>query len=47
MALPQVSTISWTMAFTGMNSGEKPFLFLVGFLVLLFAGAGKYSFDKK
>jgi len=35
------------MAFTGPGNGEKPFLFLVGFVVLLLTGAGKYSLDKK
>lgn len=35
------------MALTGPRNGELPFLFLIGFVVLLLAGAGKYSFDKK
>jgi putative oxidoreductase len=34
-------------ALTGGNSGEMPLLYLAGFLMILFAGAGKYSFDKK
>jgi putative oxidoreductase len=34
-------------ALTGGNSGEKALVYLAGFLVIFFAGAGKYSFDKK
>ena len=32
---------------TGPTNGELAFLFLTGFVVLLFAGGGKYSIDKK
>jgi putative oxidoreductase len=32
---------------TGPTNGELPFLYLAGTLVLLLAGAGKYSIDKK
>jgi putative oxidoreductase len=35
------------LALTGGNSGEKALVYLAGFLVIFFAGAGKYSFDKK
>lgn len=35
------------MKLVGPGNGEKPLIFFVGFLVLLFAGAGKYSVDKK
>ncbi|HUG12191.1 MAG TPA: DoxX family protein [Opitutaceae bacterium] len=34
-------------ALTGGNSGELALIYLVGFLVIFFAGAGKYSVDKK
>jgi putative oxidoreductase len=32
---------------TGPTNGELPFLYLAGAVVLLVAGAGKYSIDKK
>lgn len=32
---------------TGPTNGELPFLYLTGAFVLLLAGAGKYSIDKK
>lgn len=35
------------MALTGGNSGEEALVFLVGFVVILAAGAGKYSLDRK
>jgi putative oxidoreductase len=33
-------------AFSGERSGELPFIFLAGFLVVLIAGPGKYSVDE-
>jgi putative oxidoreductase len=35
------------MKLVGPGNGEKPLLFFIGFLILLLAGAGKYSLDKK
>lgn len=32
---------------TGPTNGELAFIYLTGFAVLLFAGGGKYSIDKK
>jgi putative oxidoreductase len=33
-------------AFSGERSGELPFIFLAGFLVVLIAGPGRYSVDE-
>jgi len=33
--------------FTGEKSGEMAFLYLAGYVTLLFAGAGKFSADRK
>lgn len=32
---------------SGQGSGELPFVYLAGYMVLLLAGAGKFSVDKK
>ena len=31
---------------TGENGGEKAFLYLAGYLTILFAGSGKFAFEK-
>ena len=35
------------MRFSGPNAGEMPFAYAFCFLLLVFAGAGKYSLDRK
>lgn len=35
------------MKLTGTGSGEVAYLYLAGFVTVLLAGAGKFSFDKK
>jgi putative oxidoreductase len=33
-------------SFSGEQSGEKAFLYLAGYLALLFAGSGRFAFEK-
>ena len=38
---------SHNMLFVGSGNGEKPFLYLFGFLIIFLNGAGKYAIDRK